>query len=188
MALMIVTRPSCPWLKCTLGSFCSESLNQHPFGMMAKSIFFLRLDKDMDVPACCCRRTIGSLWYDLAWQRTIREATVCHSTEIEELISLHQSPAFYKYSKALCSLLFLSFLLLSLFSPSPLPSRSFCFVHFSPPTHSASHVFPLPSAPVGWCREMCLVCLRKRQECWSGGGTKPLIVSEPSDSPARNHI
>lgn len=151
MALMIVTRPSCPWLKCTLGSLCSESLNQHPFGMMAKSIFFLRLDKDMflDVPACCCRRTIGSLWYDLAWQRTIREATVCHSTEIEELISLHQSPAFYKYSKALCSLLFLSFLLLSLFSPSPLPSRSFCFVHFSPPTHSASHVFPLPSAPVG---------------------------------------
>lgn len=100
-----------------------------------------------------CRSTIGILWYNIAWQRIIRDATMCHSTEIEELISSHHSPAFYKYSKALCSLP-PSFLLLSLFS-------SLCMSIFS-------CTLSLPHLPFSLCschiteRNVSLVCLGRR--------------------------
>lgn len=92
---------------------------------------------------------------------------LCHSTEIEQLISLHQSPAFYKYYKALCSLSpFLSFLFLAAFSaPTPPPSL---FVQFYSYILCASHIFPFPSAPlrlergcsVKWEQNMCCIsCL-----------------------------
>lgn len=115
------------------------------------------------------KNTIGSFWYDLAWQCIISDATMCHSTEIEELISLHQSPAFYKYSKALCSRSpSLPFCLPCCFLCSTPPSLS-----FSLPSLCLSIFFPTHSLPptsflfsvLLWCNvERCASCLsRKRQ-------------------------
>lgn len=177
MALMIVTRPSFPSLSALPAADHWVNIHlRNIFPLEPKSIFvcvqsaslktwvFLHAAAVYVHP--CCRSTIGSLWYDLAWQHTIQDATVCHSTEIEELISLHQSAAFYKYSKALCSLpLFLfSFLLLSLFSPLPSPflPLSVCPFIF---LHTLCLPHPLfPHAPVIQCGEMCLVCL-ERSSC-----------------------
>lgn len=174
-------KPIISSIKCSLGSFYCSSLNQHPFskhfptGAWTTSIFLCAvcLNKDMDADYVhpCSRSTIGSFWYDFAWQRTIQDATVCHSTEIEELISLHQSPAFYKYSKALCSLSpSLSFSFLAAFSvlplhPSPsLPPLCLSMFFFFFPTHTpppTSSLFPLL---LSYTVEKCVSCLsRKRQ-------------------------